>query len=498
MLKRMLTGILAAVLMVAPMTAVTVGLSAPVRASESGDGEKDGEKKLDQVIFLDGRTVQGEIIEMDDSRVVMMVHFGNFAPVRTTYNRAEILEVKRDAIAVAGAAPARDQQTGRATRRGQPSGENRDVDPDAAKLYIVDFEGLFGVQVSETPLRQMFEDVDRTFNDLVEERLGPGRTRMVVDPTVRDKHIVVIRMNTGTDPRFGFQGIFRAGDLRPIFFENMRDKGRRVVFWIEEARDGAAFLPWLSQEVYFKRDGRMWFTSDLEDFATGDDMVDEKLIGANLAVARGYGIEGGYGENAGLIIDAMARSSNWLIFRMEGGRPVLRNQQPTPQMLEQGWMILSDSGKGEFEDKNPMRDFNDRLLLDADRAYMLNVSKGQADSVEDLAFELGIQRNYAVMEHRGTRIFKDWADQFENAMSQINPRDGSIWREVARIQVQGDYRERTRARGRIKNLYLQVRSQYTRFAEILDPDGGTRAQIDVLIDRIDREQQLDRAAQRGV
>lgn len=494
MLKRMLTGMLVAVLMIAPMAVVTVGFSAPARASET----EDGVKKLDQVIFLDGRTVQGEIIEMDDSRVVMMVHFGNFAPVRTTYNRAEILEVKRGAIEVAGAAPARDAQPGRSTRRGQPGGENSSVDPDAAKLYIVDFEGLFGVQVSETPLRQMFEDVDRTFNDLVEERLGPGRTRMVVDPTMRDKHIVVIKMNTGTDPRFGFQGIFRAGDLRPIFFENMRDKGRRVVFWIEEARDGAAFLPWLSQEVYFKRDGRMWFTSDLEDFATGDQMVDEKLVAANLAIARGYGIEGGYGENAGLIIDAMARSSNWLIMRMEGGRPILRNQRPTPQMIEQGWIILSDSGQGEFEDKNVLREFNDRLILDADKAYMLGVSKGQADTNEDLAFELGIQRNYAVMEHRSNRIFKDWADQFENAMSQINQRDGTLWREIARIEVQGDYRDRTRARGRIKNFLLQIRSMYTRFAEILDPDGGFRSQIDVLIDQLDREQQLDRAAQRGV
>ncbi len=493
MLKRLLSGFLATALMIACVGIVSHGASPAAHA----DDAQTEQPKLDQVIFLDGRTVQGEILEMDDSQVVMMVHFGNFAPVRTTYNRSQIIEIKRGAIAVDAPAGGHPKANAVPGARKQEN-LNPDIDPDAAKLYIVELDGTFGVTTSQTPLVQMFEDVDRVFNDLIEERLGPGRTHMVVDPTLRDKHIVVLKMNTSSDPRMGFDALFRTTDLKSIFFDNMRDKGRRVVFWIEEANDGAAFLPWLSTEIYFHSDGEMRFTSDLEAFATGDSMVDEKLIAARLAIARGYGIEGGHGEKAGLIIDAMARSSNWLIYRMEGGKPVLRNEKPTPQMLEEGWIILSDNGQDQFKDENPLREFNDRLVLNADRAYMLGFSKGTADTTEDLAFELGIQRNFAVLEHRAERIFDEWTEQFETALEQVNQRDGDIWAEIGRIQIEGDYRERTRARGRIKNYYLQARSIFTRFAEILDPDGGTRSQLDLQIEQLDRQQQIDRAAQRGV
>ncbi len=450
-------------------------------------------KMLDKIIFNNGLVVQGEVLEETATQVTVMVHFGNLPPTKTTYEKSEIIDIQRgviDPTATGKDKPARASATPK--DESKPSAASI-TDPDAALVYLVSFEGNFGSDVSETPVRDMFKDVDSIFNDLIDAKTDSGVDIKVVDPAVRDKHIVVINLDCDSDARQGFDGIWRAEDIGPIFEKEIQEKHRRVVIWVNEAHDGAAFLPWLSPEIYFQPEGRMWISSDLEKFDIGDKMVDAKQISLRMGHAHGFAIDGGY-DQAPPIIDAMALKSRWLCYRLEGGKPQFLTREPTDDELRAGWEILSDDGKGDNEDKNSVRFSNDQLVLDARIAQVLGVSKGTAAELEDLAALLGIKRDYTEVDNRGQKIFDAWSKAKEVAITQIRPYDGELWQDVARISVDGDYDQRKRARGQQITLLRQIRSIFTRFAEVWDNDGSFRSQIDLRIETLKQQQQADKAS----
>lgn len=457
--------------------------------------DEASEPKLDRLVLSSGREVFGEIVEEHADRVVIMVHFKNLPPVKTSYRRSEVLVIERGV-----ADPSADPDAARDSRVDSDDEDDaaEPIDPDAARIVVVELEGMFGSAISETPLNDIFEHVDDTFDDLVEERTPQGETRVVVDPDKRDKHIVIVKYDSASDPRIGTGSLFRAEDIGPIFEREIHDKGRRVVFWIEEAKDGASLIPFLSPEIYFTSDGVLSNTFDFETYSTGDKMVDEKLISANRGHAHGFAIDGGYGENGTLIIDALLRSSNWLAYRWEGGQAQLMNREPTDEEIAEGWIVLSDDGKGDNEDTNKLREFNDQLVMDAELAQKLGISKGTVDSLADLMFELGVHRNYAVIdEDEGQRVVDKWQEALDRAFDQINRTDGRLWMELERIEVAGDFADRRAARGQRIRILRQMRSIFTRFAEAWDPGGRFRAQIDVMINELQQAQQLDTAAQRA-
>lgn len=480
------------------MAAVFVGVLASTPAARS-DGASGS--MLDELIFLNGRVVKGEIIEETAQEVVILVRFGNLPPTRTTYLKSDLLEVKHDVVPAAGAAVGSGVGGGADETDEGSDGDDpfADADAEAAKLYVVEWEGQFGSDISETPLTKMFEDVDRVFGDLVPSEFEHERVE-VVDPSKRDKHIVVIKLNSGTDPRFGFDGMWRAEELGRIIKEQIQVKGRRVVFWVDWAADGTVFLPWVSQEIYFTDDGVMLVTSDLEDFDIGDQVVNEKQISLRLATAHGFAIDGGYGSEAAQIINAMARRSYWLAMRYRGGQPELMQRRPTEDEVLDGWEVLSDDGQGDrgdgIEQVTPWNahKFNDRLVLDARLARLMNVSDGTADDIEELASRLGVSRNYVAVEDRGDEFFEDWSAGLERGFEKYMEIQNE---EFPRIQVAGDYADRSRARGRQINMMRQMRSLLTQYAEVLDPNGQQRSQLDIQIEVIKKQQQQDRAANRG-
>jgi len=91
---RVLLPALAAVLLGAMAVPTTSVALAEPSASESAGNEN----KLDQLIFLSGRVVNGELIEETATEYVFRVHYGNLPPVETRYRKSEVLELKRNAI----------------------------------------------------------------------------------------------------------------------------------------------------------------------------------------------------------------------------------------------------------------------------------------------------------------------------------------------------------------------------------------------------------------
>jgi hypothetical protein len=461
---------------------------APEVRAETASPEGDSAAKLDRIVFTNGNVLECRILDETPSTVRVQVFFNGKPMTEQTYQKTQIIELQRGVGVEASVA---------AVEKGLKKEEvvEKKVHPDAALIYMVEFDGTFGSDISETPVREVFEDVDRIFDDLI-PAVVDGKDTFVVDPEVRDKHVLVIKMDCGTDQRMGFDGIWRAKDMGPLFTNEIK-KGRRVVFWIKEATDGAAMLPWFSPEMYFDPDGHMYFTSDLEAFDIGDDVVDEKQISLRLGEARGWAIAGGYEKLSSSIIKTMTRSRYWLYYKEVGGEAVFHEGELTPEeQAAGGWILLSDNGKDKNEDKG-IRVRNDRLVIDAELAHLIDLSDGTAKDEEGLMYAMGVHRNYKIVEGRAERIFEKWTEAKEAAFERINGQNGTLWIEFQRIEVDGDYTDRARARGLQQRTLERIYSDFSRFAEVWDPDGGQRGRISVMIERIRAEQQADKAAQRG-
>jgi hypothetical protein len=480
--------------LLAPLSAATIAvctmLAAPLAADARPDQETEAKsaETVDKLILRSGRIVEGEILEETETSVrIMVVMAGMSAPA--TYPHSQILEIKHDVIS---------------TPKARKSSKKDDDDDDEFKnsrsdeeadaiLYVIEMNETFGVHTSQTPLEDAFEAADKYFGDL--DRGGR------VPSELRDKNIIVIRLDTQTDPRRGFDGIWRAEDLAPVVEEQIVGKGRRVVIWIENALGGASFMPWVSPEIYFTNDGIMGGIGSLDTFDMGDEMVNEKQISLRLGHAEGFAIKGGYAEIGPPIIRAMARQQNWLCVRWEGGKPIFRAAEP-PEGEEHLWQVLTDSGEGEYEDpEETAYKGNDILRINSDLALKLGLADGIADDIDDLAFELGVDASYAEVEdNRANKIMVKWEEDIERAIDNVsrNPNSpGELWIEYGSINVGGTLRERTKLRGQQINILKRIRSIVNRYAEVFDADGTWRANLDVEIASRKAEQNADKNNGRG-
>lgn len=451
--------------------------------------QQDEAEQLDEIVLSTGRVVRGKVISENDREIVFDIIQAGMAPYRVTYPRSDVQRITRNVAPAPAIADA----------RGADEVGNDDdgtIDPDAALIYEFSIRGQFGRDVSQSPIRDIFDDVNEIFNDAVPnpEAGGPAT---VVDPAVRDKHIVLITIDTAAGQQ-GFLEIFRAEEILPIFEEEIHLRGRRVVFIVEQAINGAAFLAWLSPEMYFTPEGIMYFTNDFDLYDTGDEMVDEKLIGAHVGTAQGFTILGGYAEVGPQIIKAMARSQYWLSVKWTGTTPKLSMRPPRATDAAEGWEILTDNGRDENLDtlEQFVRNPNDQLRLKADVAFRLGVSDGTIRDRDELLFMLGVYRNHHFVDHDARDILGAWQRDLRNFNEQAFPGSqqqppGDLWRDYYDIQVRGDFQDRRKARGRQMNLLGQIRSKIKRVDEVVDAQGQLISQIETLIYQIQTQQQID-------
>lgn len=418
----------------------------------------DTERKNDVVIFRSGQQVQGEILEETPTTVRMRVVVAGMA-AETTYNKSDILSIMRgegDAIE-----PKKESESTAARPSARPGAVAAATpgDTNRKRVYVMELTGVFGQDISQTPIRQAVRDAQRHNTDYLIVKVNND-----------------FSFNQGTelaeempeDVIGAFDLLFRALDIEPIFSQEIPrewDNPPKVVFWIRNAMGGAAFLPLSCRDIYFHSEGKMGGVGYMDTLfdGVGDEVVRQKQYSLRVTRAEGLAIAGGYDPR---IVKAMAEVEYVLSVRFEGGKPVfivgeperdgdiqltnngrIREQRDTIQMLARG------------EGKNI-------LTLKPDIALKLGVSKGNADTVEDLMFHLGIARNYQLVNGQSDRIMKTWRDSVQQAQRNLR----RMWeREFPEIQVQGDYRERTAARGRQIRLIEEMQAIIKRYEEAFDP-----------------------------
>jgi len=438
---------------------------ATARADETTAADRATETK-DIIVLRSGTVVEGQITEEEAGRVKIVVTVAGIqAP--TSYRMSEILEIQRDIPVVTDLPGANNPELDDA---GGGWG-NRDDDPmdslrDKPKVYRFLLEG----------------HVVGEFGSVRNYLLNSNRRDIIsytpVERTMRDAlsydpDVIIVEMDADAPNTIGWDGGIVTAPLLPIFQEVIDDDEVRVVFWIKDANFGAAFLPFICPEIYFESEGTMGNIGTLDDFDIGDDMVNEKQISLRIGAAEGTAIKNGYDP---AIIRGMARQQNWLCYRFRHGRVEFLEHEPR-EIDGDGWVILTDDGKGDYKDEMLTRG-NDVLNLDAQTAREIELSKGTFDDIDDLVFSLGIRGEYDLIEGRAERNFEEWRDRVELALDQY-------------LELNDDLNDVGRSRdsavkqlGKQRSILRKIRGLMSTYEEIMDPTGNDRAGIDIQLEQI--------------
>ncbi|MBY0261486.1 MAG: hypothetical protein K2Q20_04045, partial [Phycisphaerales bacterium] len=378
--------------------ALGMGLSmSPLALAQSGkpDAGKQGDQpkvdiakavKKDLVIFRSGRQVEGVILSETATELKFLVIVGTLKS-EATYAKSDILEIKKDAFKPDGGDAKKDEKSPADKKAGDDQDEFKaePIDPSALvdtagkpipagnlKVYVVNFGGEFGRDLSRTPLKKVMDEAavmkpdllivrfDHTFSLNGEERddweLGRGDYDQLEKARELD---TMLGDRLATDPAF---------------------KNTKSVAWVKKAMGGAAFLPFTFQDIYFTSDGHHGGIGGLERMfaGMGDQVVREKQRSLRLGRAKGLAAKGKHDER---IMAAMSDGRYILSYRMDGGKAELLMRMPeSPDEI-----LLKDDGAVNPDRADIMQDIirlkgNDYLTLDSKTAFDIGFSRGTADS----------------------------------------------------------------------------------------------------------------------
>lgn len=361
-------------------------------------------------------------------------------------------------------------------------GTNKD-DPNAAVVYLIKVRGEAGLDFTATPLRRIMADARRVKADIIvldidsEYRPLPrGRQRQPEEPFFKADNIskiaTVLVDDVASDPQW--------------------EKKPRIVSWVRRATGPGAFLPFVTKEIYYTPTARHGAIGYLDFAFAGrgaEEVVKEKWRGASLKAAEGIAVKGGHDPR---IIRAMARMDYVLSYTMVGGKPDFHEDMSGDTILTDDGN--PDAGRADTAEQVVRGEGDDVLNLNTVVAKRIGFINGEAATLDDLAFELGVQRAYRVYGRRADRILSDWRAQVDS----LEPQWEALLRERDEWQLQGETAaERNQSRARLKRVFQKMIDLVMRNPEISaagyfgDP-AGLVDNIRQEIARIDQQIRLDR------
>jgi hypothetical protein len=363
----------------------------------------------------------------------------------------------------------------------------RAVAQDAApkRVYVIDLNGEFGYDISQTPIRAAMRDARDQNADVVIVKLDAKWEQDELTPL--------------PDNSQNFDELFRAQKILPIFAdEMMRDWAQppRLVMWVKRAMGGPAFIPFVAPEIYFTSDGKMGGVGGIGVMleGKGDEVVRQKQYSLRMARAEGFLIRGGYDP---LIVRAMCRPGFLLSYRMEGGKPVFVERAPE----RPDEFALTSGEMGDSMQASVRGMTSSVLTLNADTARAINVSKGTADTLDDLVFQLGISRNHQIVDGKSKRIQDNWKRDVNNATKEIKRLLEEFAEEESGggvVAGTGTYEQRTQSRGKQIRRYDTIINRLKTFEEAFGPrwhgENGvpSRTQLELQREEIELEQLVDK------
>jgi hypothetical protein len=451
------------------MGAATLGLGlAAMPASALAAGAAvSAAKDLDKIVLRSGKVIEGEILSETAEEIRFnVIVAGISAPA--TFKKSQIIEIVRGARGDADPADAPEGSPIDIDDRFAPDdGAGALASIDAPKVYVINLKGEFGKEISITPIRDAVKAAEKEQPDFLIVHLDNewSYTGGEIPDEVQDN----------------FDWFSVADKIEPVFTKEIDlewEKKPHVVFWVGNAMGGAAFLPFLADEMYFEPDGRIGGIGTLEQMfeGVGDEVVRQKQRSLRLARAQGLAIANGYDYR---FINALAQRSYVLSYDIYGTLYERMPENPNE-------FVLTDDGKDERRDTMDQLvrgTGNDVLTLKADTALKLGMSSGTAATIDELLEQLGILRNHTMVEGRSDQIFSTWARN----VSQAQRRVGRLLRDAGQVQGGGTLREQRQAISRQISILEEVQGLFRRYGESFDPFGegmGQIANLDLRIEQL--------------
>ncbi|GAB5497437.1 MAG: hypothetical protein Phyf2KO_25170 [Phycisphaerales bacterium] len=477
----------------AKAAALTMGVAglaltaAPAVAATTAPAISIAAEPTHEILLTTGQTVKVEIVEENDGEVETVLWVGTMSAPKT-YQRSEIISITElsqttDAVtASAGAFERADK------------GE-AEIPANATRVFVMNLEGVFGWDISRTPVKNAMDEARDMDADLIIVKCNNNWKRFAGFDEER------------YDDEGSVQQFSTAQDLATLFSEEMRAEWAeepKVVFWVDRAMSGMAFLPLIKEDIYFTSEGRLGGVGNLEGLfdGIGDTAPQKKQESLRRGRMEGMAIEGGHDFR---LVRAMVEKSYVLSYKIENGQAVLMEGEAPGD-----WILMTDDGEGANQDTDVQmaRNLgNDSLTFDSDLAYKVGFSKGTADNLDDLFFEMGIEDTAYVLD-----------DADEDGQSDASAREMTRWsegvvraqRKLARLQYDIDNvqvrpmrndpdgsKARNAARGQQKRLISEAIRLLNQYGEVLDPGEQTRIQLELMKQQLDNEGRLENLNRRG-
>lgn len=405
----------------------------------------------DTIVLVNGQVIEGRIVEETDAVVKVEISVGTIKSVME-YRKADIAKITRGTPA--DPAPGGTPGPGNPPRTGGTPDVPSAVDDGTVKVYVMNLTGEFGKDISQTPIRQAIKDARNHKPDVIVVKL--------------ENEWKLNEFEDAPDDAAAFDQLWRAEDMDDIFTNELEAEWEdppKVVFWVKNAMGGASFLPLVSPDIYFHSAGKMGGIGNLTLMfeGVGDQVVQQKQYSLRLGHAEGMAARGGHSVE---IVRAMASFEYELAVSFNGDEPVYHPGRTAKAGA--GEYTLTDDGQGSNADTMQERvqnKGNDVLTLNAEWAYKLKLSKGTVDTLPELMAAMGIEHNHAIVPGRADKIMDSWSSGVGSAGRQLR----RLWGEYGDIRVQGEYDERTRARGQQIRKIDEMLSIMKKYEEAVNP-----------------------------
>lgn len=478
-----------------PSVAMAQTKAPEIKRTESGTDQ-------DVLVLRDGTILTGTIVSEDKTKVVFKRMIAGI-PYQEEIELKKIAEIKKaskkpsDTPAPAGDKPSEEKPADeKSGADGAPAPEKADNSKkvedvvgigDGNAYYWIKLDGVLGRDISQTPVRDMVRDAREHKADVI-----------IIEVNSRWTGRIAPEYIAYADPGRTATQVFRIEPITTIFTNDIPKEWTykpRLVMWVKEGRGGIAPLPFVAPEMYFHPLGQLGALGGLESLfdGVGDEVVREKQRSLRLGHLEGLLRAGGYDYR---IMRAMTRREYILTLGFDAnGNAVMLDRRPETA----GEELLTDSGeKSEADDMSAVAGGvgNDWLTLNARTAGLLGVSKGTADSQDELLLALGLDRSGKKIVSKSSKIMDDWKTSLDRAERALKKAS----REFADVRVEqpGGWNERRQARAKQKKYLQEMKRIQTQWGEGLLPEflGQNRIpgipEIDDAINTIDTRQQLDK------
>lgn len=440
-----------------------------------------------EILLTTGQAVKVEIVKENDSEVETVLWVGTMS-AKKTYQRSEIISITELSQTVEASS------TSAGTFERTEKGES-EIPENATRVFVMNLEGVFGWDISKTPVKKALDEAREMNADVIVVKCNNNWKRFAGFDEER------------YDDEGSVQQFSTAQDIATVFSEEMRAEWAdqpQVVFWIDRAMSGMAFLPLIKEDIYFTSEGRLGGVGNLEGLfdGVGDTAPQKKQESLRRGRMEGMAIEGGHDFR---LVRAMVEKSYVLSYKIQNGEAVLLEGEAPG-----GWNLMTDDGEGENQDTDVdmARNLgNDSLTFDSDLAYKVGFSKGTADDLDDLFFEMGIEDTAYVLD-----------DADEDSQSDAAAREMTRWSEgvvradrklarlqydIANVQVRqmrndpDGSKARNAARGQQKRLISEAIRLLNQYGEVLDPGEQIRSQLEIMKQQLENEGRLENLNRRG-